>query len=199
LAREALFAPAGAADTGFRPPSSLKDRIAPTEMGNAREREMAGPAGDGFPGWRTYLLQGECHDLNAWTLGGVSGNAGLFSTCADLHRLALEHLGAGRGVLDEAARRLLRTDLTPGLTENRSVGWQLAASPGSSAGPFLSPGAMGHTGFTGTSIWIDPENGWILVLLTNRVHPRYRPHDMNAVRRRFHQRALDAASTGTSS
>ena len=85
---------------------------------------------------------------------------------------------------------MFRRDLTPSLNENRSVGWQLAATPGSSAGPFLSPGAIGHSGFTGTSLWIDPDGEWVLILLTNRIHPRYRPEDMNAVRREFHRRAL---------
>ena len=106
------------------------------------------------------------------------------------NRLALEFLGLGQGVFDEECRSLFRQDLTPGLNENRSVGWQLSATPGSSAGPRLSPGAMGHTGFTGTSLWIDPQDGWILILLTNRIHPQYRPDDMNAVRREFHRRIL---------
>ena len=70
------------------------------------------------------------------------------------------------------------------------MGWQLAATPGASAGPFLSPGAIGHTGFTGTSLWMDPDEGWVLILLTNRIHPKYRPDDMNAVRREFHRHAL---------
>jgi CubicO group peptidase (beta-lactamase class C family) len=136
------------------------------------------------------MIWGACHDLNAWSLGGVSGNAGLFSTARDLHRLALEFLGLGTGLFPEDCRSMFRRDLTPSLNENRSVGWQLAATPGSAAGPFLSPEAMGHTGFTGTSLWMDPREGWILILLTNRIHPIYRPDDMNAVRREFHRRCL---------
>ncbi len=190
LARLEIFSPLGLQETFFRPPAALRCRVAATEMGNRREEEMAGDAGRDFLGWRQGVIWGECHDLNAYTLGGVSGNAGLFSSAQDLHAMALELLGCGRGLYDEKCLGLLREDLTPRLNENRSVGWQLARTPDCSAGPLLSPEAMGHTGFTGTSIWIDPEAGWILVLLTNRVHPHYRPVDMNAVRRQFHRRAL---------
>jgi CubicO group peptidase (beta-lactamase class C family) len=75
------------------------------------------------------------------------------------------------------------------------VGWQLAATPGAAAGPHLPRESLGHTGFTGTSLWIDPVGGWILILLTNRIHPKYRPDDMNAVRREFHRRVLTGAGS----
>jgi len=190
LARREIFSPLDLTDTLFRPPLSLRRRIAATETGNLREREMAGEGGGNFAGWREGVLWGECHDLNAWTLGGVSGNAGLFSTARDVHALALEFLGLGRGLFDGECLAMFRTDRTPRLNENRSVGWQLAKTPDCSAGPLLDPAALGHTGFTGTSLWIDPVRGWILILLTNRVHPHYRPDDMNALRRRFHRLAL---------
>jgi len=190
LAGREIFLPLGLQQTFFRPAPGLRPRIAATETGNRREEEMAGEAGRGFSGWRQGVLWGECHDLNAFTLGGVSGNAGLFSSARDLHTMALELLGSGSGLYDGQCLGLLRSDLTPGLNENRSVGWQLAKTPDCSAGPLLSPEAIGHTGFTGTSMWIDPGGGWILILLTNRVHPHYRPDDMNAVRRQFHRRAL---------
>ncbi len=193
LAEREIFSRVGVRDTGFRPPADLRPRIAATEEGNEREREMAGEAGRGFQGWRREMIWGECHDLNARTLGGVSGNAGLFSTAPDLHQLALEFLGEGQGVFDPESRTLFRTDLTSGLNENRSVGWQLGATPGASAGPALPPSAIGHTGFTGTSLWVDPDQGWVLILLTNRVHPRYRADDMNGVRREFHRWALVTA------
>ena len=190
LAEAEVFSRLGLRDTLYRPPRELRSRIAATEEGNEREREMAGEAGKGFPGFDRGVIWGECHDLNAWSMGGVSGNAGLFSTATDLHRLALEFLGQGTGLFDPDCRDLFRRDLTPSLNENRSVGWQLAATPGASAGPFLSPAALGHTGFTGTSLWMDPGEGWVLILLTNRIHPKYRPDDMNTVRREFHRHAL---------
>jgi len=199
LAEGQIFSRVGLAQTGYRPAADLLPRIAATEEGNEREREMAGEAGVGFPGWRRGVIWGECHDLNAWTLGGVCGNAGVFSTALDLHRLALEFLGEGIGLFDSFSRSLFEHDLTPGLNENRSVGWQLATTPGASAGPLLSPSSMGHTGFTGTSLWIDPEEGWVLMLLTNRVHPRYRADDMNAIRREFHRRALAGARSSLGS
>ena len=190
LAEAEIFSRLGLRDTLYRPPPALRSRIAATEEGNEREREMTGEAGKSFPGFDRGMIRGECHDLNAWSLGGVSGNAGLFSTASDLHRLALEFLGQGIGLFDPGCRDLFRRDLTPFLNENRSAGWQLAATPGASAGPFLSPASIGHTGFTGTSLWMDQGEGWVLILLTNRIHPKYRPDDMNAVRREFHSHAL---------
>jgi CubicO group peptidase (beta-lactamase class C family) len=190
LARREIFSPLHLESTFFNPDPSLRPLIAATERGNGREQEIAGQAGRGFQGWRKDVIWGACHDLNAFTLGGVSGNAGLFSSAYDLHLMALEFLGTKNGLYDAACMAHFRTDLTDGLNENRSVGWQLARTPDCSAGPLLSPVAMGHTGFTGTSLWVDPQEGWILVLLTNRVHPRYRPDDMNAVRRRFHRLAI---------
>ncbi len=192
LARREIFHPLGLKETRFNPPHSRRRLIAATERGNAREQELAGVAGRSFSGWRSQVIWGECHDLNAWSLGGVSGNAGLFSTAAEVHALALEFLNLGKGLYDRATVQLLQKDQTPGLNENRSVGWQLALTPGCSAGPEMSPAAIGHTGFTGTSLWIDPAEGWILILLTNRVHPAYRPDDMNAVRRGFHRAVLRA-------
>lgn len=189
-ARKRIFGKVGVTDTSYRPSPDLRPRIAATEEGNQRERAMAGPAGAGFTGWRHRILWGECHDMNAWSQGGISGNAGLFSTAPDLHRLALEFLGKGAGLFDPEALILFGTNRTPGLDEDRSVGWQLASSAGASSGTPLSPRAMGHTGFTGTSLWMDPDSGLILILLTNRVHPRFREMDMNALRREFHACAL---------
>lgn len=185
-ARKLIFSPVGVTDTFYRPSKGLKTRIAATEEGNERERAMAGRAGEGFAGWRQRMLWGECHDMNAWSQGGVSGNAGLFSTVPDLHRLALEYLGRGSGLFDTEALTYFGRNQTQDLDEDRAVGWQLASTPGASSGPCLSPRAMGHTGFTGTSLWVDPETDRIAILLTNRVHPRFRELDMNDVRREFH-------------
>jgi CubicO group peptidase (beta-lactamase class C family) len=179
----------GIGDLLFRPGPELRARCAATEEGNARERHLAGEEADRYNGWRTGVIRGEVHDHNAWTLGGVSGHAGLFGTGRAVHALAREFLGSGSGLLNEAERRCFGANLTAGLGEDRSVGFQMATTRNCSAGPALAPAAFGHTGFTGTSCWIDPEAGRICILLTNRVHPRCRDIDMNAVRRGFHEAA----------
>lgn len=179
--------PLGLEDLLYRPPASLRRRIAATEAGNRRERLLAGTEGDRYNGWRADVAWGEVHDLNARALGGVSAHAGLFGTARAVHGVARECLGPGSGLLDDAQRGLMRTNLTEGLGADRSLGFLLASSPGSSAGPRLSRRSFGHTGFTGTSLWIDPDARRIYVLLTNRVHPEYREIDMNAIRRGFHE------------
>jgi serine-type D-Ala-D-Ala carboxypeptidase len=177
----------GRPEVGYRPPARKRRRIAATETGNERERTLAGAEGAGYNGWRTDVIWGEVHDHNAKTLGGVAGHAGLFGTAAGVHAIAAELLCGGHGVIPEEKRELLRTSFTRGFSEERSVGFQIASTRNSSAGPCLSPGSFGHNGFTGTSLWIDPESRRIYILLTNRVHPRFREINMNAVRRDFHE------------
>jgi len=101
--------------------------------------------------------------------------------------VAQEILGPGIGPLDERRRELMRTNLTTGLGADRTLGFLLASSPGAPAGHGLSRRSFGHTGFTGTSLWVDPDTRRIYVLLTNRVHPEFREIDMNAIRRGFHE------------
>ena len=177
--------PAGVSGLGYRPDPSLRERIAATETGNEHERSLAGPQAAGYNGWRRDLIWGEVHDHNAWTLGGAAGNAGLFGTARAVWSLARVFLRGGPGFLGDEERALFGHDFTPGLSQARAVGFQLAATPGCSAGPALSPRAFGHTGFTGTSLWIDPEAERIAVLLANRVHPVYRDRDLHPLRREF--------------
>ena len=150
---ERVFTPLGMTDTFFRPADSLRARIAPTEVTPPR----------GHP------LRGEVHDENAWTLGGVAGHAGLFSTAADLAVFAQMMLNGGtyngtRIVADSTVR--LFTTRAAG---TRALGWDTCDSDGG-CGSYLSERAYGHTGFTGTSIWIDPDREMFVILLTNRVH-----------------------------
>jgi CubicO group peptidase (beta-lactamase class C family) len=189
LFAERVARPVGASPLLFRPPASLKRRIAATEAGNAREAELAGEAGRRYNGWRTGVIWGEVHDHNAHSLGGAAGHAGLFGTARAVLALASELLGGGRGLLPDEQRARLRVNLTPGMSEDRSVGFQLASTAGSAAGRSLSAASFGHTGFTGTSLFIDPEARRVYILLTNRVHPRFRPVEMNAIRRQFHDLA----------
>jgi CubicO group peptidase (beta-lactamase class C family) len=179
--------PLGLEDLLYRPDAVRGSRIAATETGNMRERELAGEEGRGYNGWRTGVIWGEVHDHNARTLGGVAGHAGLFGTARAVWTLARQFLDGGSPVVPSDQRALFRTGLTSGLGQDRAVGFQLASTPGCSAGDAFSARAFGHVGFTGTSLWIDPDAGRICVLLTNRVHPRFRPIDMNAVRREFHR------------
>lgn len=151
--RERVFEPLGMRDTFFRPPLSERDRIAPTELSPPR----------GYP------LRGEVHDENAFILGGVAGHAGLFSTADDLAIFAQMMLNGGvydgvRIVSDSTVR--LFTQRAAG---SRALGWEMAEGR-HGAGEYLSPDAYGHVGFTGTSLWIDPQRNMFVILLTNRVH-----------------------------
>lgn len=127
-----------------------------------------------------------CDDGNARGLGGVAGNAGLFGTALGVLRLAQEYLpGFGR-LLQEEEAALATGNHTPKMAQARGLGWQLAATRGCSAGPGLSTLAFGHTGFTGTSVWVDPDRLAVFVLLGNRLHPGGRTPDLHPLRRRFH-------------
>jgi len=148
-----VFSPLGMSDTRFRPDASLRGRIAPTELNPPR----------GYP------LRGEVHDENAYALGGVAGHAGLFSTASDLAVFAQMLLNGGsyngtRIVADSTVKLFTRR-----AAGTRALGWDTCGGKGS-CGEYLSSTAYGHTGFTGTSLWIDPEREMFVVLLTNRVH-----------------------------
>jgi CubicO group peptidase (beta-lactamase class C family) len=148
-----VFTPLGMNDTGFRPADSLVYRIAPTEVSPPR----------GYP------LRGEVHDENAFALGGVAGHAGLFGTASDLAVFAQMMLNGGtyggaRIVADSTVHLF-----TARAAGDRALGWEVADGT-HGAGSYLSGNAYGHTGFTGTSIWIDPDREMFVILLTNRVH-----------------------------
>jgi CubicO group peptidase (beta-lactamase class C family) len=148
-----VWQPLGMTDTYFLPADSLRPRIAPTEL--------APPRG--------YPLRGEVHDENAFALGGVAGHAGLFSTAADLSVFAQMMLNGG-----EYNGTRIVADSTVALFSKRAagtraLGWDTCGGSGS-CGQYLGEDAYGHTGFTGTSLWIDPERDMFVVLLTNRVH-----------------------------
>jgi len=141
----------------FLPPERWRTRTAPTER----------------DGWRQRLLAGEVHDENAAALGGVAGHAGLFGTARAVGAFArhlLQVLDGRTGVMAEASLRrfITKRDGVPG--SSRALGWDTML-PTSSCGTRMSPSAFGHTGFTGTSLWLDPGTGIYVVFLTNRVHP----------------------------
>jgi CubicO group peptidase (beta-lactamase class C family) len=152
-----VLAPLGMTSTQYRPGADLLPRIAPTE----------------YDPWRQRHLRGEVHDENAFSLGGVSGHAGLFSTGQDVARLTRMYLNGGildgvRIVRAETIRRF--TSVQDSAFSNRALGWETPNGT-NSAGRLMKRPAFGHTGFTGTSIWIDPARDLFVVLLTNRVNP----------------------------
>jgi len=190
LAGSILFEPLGLDSTCFTPSPALRGRVAPTEDSCHYERKLSAEKGVKFSGFRDGIIRGEVHDQNAWSLGGVAGHAGLFSTARETAALAMEYLGAGRGLLDDEALRWATSDMTVGLDEARSFAFRLALRGETPAGPSMPPEAFGHNGFTGTSAWFDPRRKRAFVLLTNRVHPEVvEGFDMMPLRREFHSLA----------
>jgi serine-type D-Ala-D-Ala carboxypeptidase len=180
----------GMVDTGYLPAESLRPRIAATERGNRYEQAMVSRLGESFDGWRDHVLVGEVNDGNTYyPLGGISSHAGLFSSAADVLKFALMYLGEGPRVLSPATLAAATSNHTAGLTDARGLGWELAPR---ASGDLLSARTFGHTGFTGTSLAIDPERRLVIILLTNRTHPDANNDRIDAVRPRFHN--LVAAS-----
>lgn len=187
-AGERIFTPLGiAGDAMFRPAASLRPRTAATEWRQLWEMGMCRTRGIEFAGFRQSLIWGETHDGNSHHHGGTAGNAGLFATAQAVYRIAqgwIDGTLLPRELVQEATR-----NYTPGLEENRGLGWILSA-PDHVATKMLSPLAFGHTGFTGTSVWIDPDRDRIMVLLTNRVHPCATHVAMQKIRGEFHRLAI---------
>ncbi|HET9011899.1 MAG TPA: serine hydrolase, partial [Gemmatimonadaceae bacterium] len=156
LLAQRVFGPLGMRDTGFNPSESLKPRIAPTEI----------------QAFRGDQVWGVVHDENAWAMGGVSGHAGLFSSARDLAVFEQMMLDGGEynGVRILHPETIARWTARQRKDAARGLGWE-NPSPRSSAGRYFSPRSFGHTGFTGTSVWADPEKQLFVVLLTNRVDP----------------------------
>lgn len=163
----------------FNPPRDWKDRCAPTELDL----------------WRGRLLQGEVHDENAWALGGIAAHAGLFGTAAAVGGFARDVLDGMRGATTFARpgtfARFARKSSVPG--SSRALGWDTML-PTSSCGTRLSARALGHTGFTGTSLWIDPGHDLYVVFLTNRVHPSRDNNGIQPIRRAIHDAVMHAVT-----
>ena len=164
LARERIFAPLGMTNTMFRPPKSLRARVAPTER---------------VSGSRKRLVHGEVHDENASAMGGIAGHAGMFSTGPDLAIFCQMLLNGGIYAHQRILRRQTTMEFTwpTPLAENtRTLGWNVPTEP-SSSGRYFSKQSIGHTGFTGASIWIDPQKALFVVLLTNANRTHANPDD----------------------
>jgi CubicO group peptidase (beta-lactamase class C family) len=197
LAQAEIFRPLNLQRTFFNPEIAMQTGIAACETGNAYERETCSSTGsDDYKNWRTELIWGQVHDGNAHFLGGASGHAGLFSTAKETLMLASQFLATQTTLLNSTTCNLFRQNLTPGLNEARSFGWQLAETKDSAAGLDLPRDSFGHSGFTGTSCWIDPNRERVFILLTNRTHNRALPFvNINSVRRRFNSLAITALDT----
>ncbi len=168
FARERIFEPLGMKDTMFNPASSLEPRIAPTESCSRFGWPCQGPD--------MTMLRGVVHDPTARRMGGVAGHAGLFSTAADLASFCRMLLGGGTfqgaHILSPLAVEKMTSDASPDLnTTIRALGWDIDSAYSSNRGELLPVGSFGHTGFTGTSLWIDPATGMFVIFLSNRVHP----------------------------
>jgi beta-N-acetylhexosaminidase len=184
LAREYIFDPLGMKDTMYRPPKRLWPEIAPTEI----DTQL-----------RHRLVQGEVHDENAYAIGGVSGHAGAFSTSPDLAKFCQMLLNGG--VYED--RRIVKRTTIAEFTEpqavaknTRTLGW-VVPTEGSSSGHYFSSHSYGHTGFTGTTIWIDPDRQLFVVLLTNRVNPTRENHKIAEVRPAVHDAVMKALGLAT--
>jgi beta-glucosidase-like glycosyl hydrolase/CubicO group peptidase (beta-lactamase class C family) len=184
LARTFIFSPLGMKDTMYRPPKKLWPSIAPTEIDNNLRHRM---------------VQGEVHDENAFAIGGVSGHAGVFSTAPDLAAFCQMLLNGGVYSHQRILRRATISQFTAPQQLSggtRTLGWAVPTGGGSS-GHYFSTHSFGHTGFTGTSIWIDPDRQLFVVLLTNRVHPTRENTKIQQVRPALHDAVMQALGFAT--
>src|ERR1700726_4943650 len=151
-----IFAPLKMTRTRFVPPATWRPKIAPTQYDD-----------------KEHMLRGEVHDPTARRMGGVAGHAGLFSTGDDLAKLAQALLNGGGGILSaETVEKMTSPEQPPSAPVLRGFGWDIDSPFSSNRGDLLPVGGYGHTGFTGTSMWIDPTTKTYIMLLTNAVHPR---------------------------
>jgi uncharacterized protein YbbC (DUF1343 family)/CubicO group peptidase (beta-lactamase class C family) len=151
-----IFTPLKMLHTRFVPPRSWRGKIAPTQFDD-----------------HSHMLRGEVHDPTALRMGGVAGHAGLFSTGDDLAKFAQALLDGGKGILAPlTVEKMTSPEQPPNATAVRGFGWDIDSPFSSNRGDLLPVGSFGHTGFTGTSIWIDPTTQTYIILLTNAVHPR---------------------------
>lgn len=194
IAEKEIFAPLKLENTFYNPPPKIRERIAASEKGNEFEKQTCIDLGFDVSSydWREYQIWGEVHDGNCWFMKGVSGHAGLFSNAFETFRIAQQFLPDYTRTLKPETCSLFRTAFTKDLNEVRSAAFELAETENSTAGTRLSKDSFGHLGFTGTSLWIDPQKERVFILLTNRTHDRELPFvNTKPTRRRFHELAAD--------
>jgi CubicO group peptidase (beta-lactamase class C family) len=202
-----IFGPLGMINTTFNPSQESSAKIPPTADERADAECGAGaparekPTGKIIPGvsditrstFRQRTIQGEVQDENARVLGGIAGHAGLFSTAEDLARFAHAMLHCGRPILRREAVAFFtrRESAPPG--SSRVLGWDTPSSP-SQSGRYFGPASYGHLGYTGTSLWIDPDRQLSITLLTNRTWPDCTNQAIKQVRPKFHDAVAESLS-----
>jgi CubicO group peptidase (beta-lactamase class C family) len=206
-----IFGPLGMIHTTFNPPPDSRRNIPPTadeevsEDGTgpsfdtpgsscARENRKAPPSGTNPKPRSTFrgrIIQGEVQDENAYVLGGVAGHAGLFSTAEDVAKFAHAMLQGGQPILHPETVALFprRESAPPGTS--RALGWDTPSQP-SQSGKYFGPHSFGHLGYTGTSLWIDPDRQLSITLLTNRTWPDCSNQAIKSVRPKFHDAVVEA-------
>ena len=182
-----IFGPMGMSTTSFNPPRELRATIPPT----ADERKDDSRAAKGRSTFRNRVIQGEVQDENAFVLGGVAGHAGLFSAAVDVARFAHTMLSGGAPILrPETIKLFTRRETTPAGT-SRALGWDTPSVP-SQSGAHFGPYSYGHLGYTGTSLWIDPERQLSITFLTNRTWPDCSNPAIKKVRPEIHDAIVQA-------
>ncbi len=171
--KDEIFTPLNMKSTFFNPGDSIKKLCAPTEI-------------DKY--WRMRLLQGEVHDEASAMLNGVAGHAGLFSTAEDISKLIAILMQKGKSGNKEFIKSATVELFTRRFSDqsSRALGWDTKSEKGSSSGDYFSLSSFGHTGFTGTSIWADPEKNLFVVFFTNRVYPTRENFKLGKIRPELH-------------
>jgi serine-type D-Ala-D-Ala carboxypeptidase len=196
-----IFGPLGMSRTTFNPPKELRSKIPPTadersECGaGTPARELAEahtqPSASKHSSFRNRIIQGEVQDENAWVLGAVAGHAGLFSTAEDVARFAQCMLEGGAPILRPETVTLFTLRESAPAGTFRALGWDTPSQP-SQSGKYFGPHSYGHLGYTGTSLWIDPERQLAITLLTNRTWPACSNQAIKQVRPKFHDAIIEA-------
>jgi serine-type D-Ala-D-Ala carboxypeptidase len=171
-----IFGPLGMSHTTFNPPVAWKSRIVPT----ADDRTF-----------RKHVIQGEVQDENASVIGGVAGHAGLFATAGDIAIFANAMLNGGAGIVRAQTLALFTKRQSSPAGTSRALGWDTPSTP-SQSGKYFSRTSFGHLGYTGTSLWIDPERQISVTLLTNRTWPDCSNPAIKEVRPKFHDAVVEA-------
>ncbi len=195
-----IFGPLGMSHTAFNPPRTWRDRTVPTAHQCGADTPVRQPA-DVLSAprstFRGRTIQGEVQDENASVLGGVAGHAGLFSTAEDVAAFAHAMLNGGRPILrPETIELFTRRESSPAGT-SRALGWDTPSAP-SQSGKYFSPHSFGHLGYTGTSLWIDPDRHLSITLLTNRTWPDCQNQAIKQVRPAVHDAIVEALSNSGS-